>query len=120
MMDRFVPGFVMSILLAGFSVSACAASGAELRSPTQGVLCDAYFCADAKGISREDTEKYLGKDALKKLVSQGSFDTSEFTFASGIFCDVKEKLCRENRYFGADGKRSGAVSEKYTRLLFGQ
>ncbi|MEY7343618.1 YcgJ family protein, partial [Escherichia coli] len=27
----------------------------------------------------------------------------------GVFCDVKEKLCRDDRYFGVDGKRSGKI-----------
>ncbi|MEI2416540.1 YcgJ family protein [Orrella sp. JC864] len=96
-----------------FSVSA-------IRSPAPGVLCDAYLCADDKGVSRELTEMHLGGQAATALFSQGGFDRTAFTFASGVFCDTKERLCRENRYYGADGKRSGAVSQPYTRLLFGQ
>ncbi|MEJ2116657.1 MAG: YcgJ family protein [Alphaproteobacteria bacterium] len=90
----------------------------ELRSPEARVLCDRYICSNDKGISRALTKKYLGKKAAIKVFSQGNFDRTEFTFANGIFCDVKERLCRENRYFGLDGKRSGAISEKYTNLLF--
>ncbi|MBV7515720.1 YcgJ family protein [Pseudomonas sp. PDM25] len=45
---------------------------------------------------------------------------SEFTFVNGIFCDVKERLCREDRYYGVDGKLCEAVSKKYTQLLFDQ
>ncbi|CAB3801636.1 hypothetical protein LMG28688_05398 [Paraburkholderia caffeinitolerans] len=90
-----------------------------LRSPERGVLCDRYFCADDQGISRALTEKYLGQRAARKVFSQGDFDLTEFTFANGIFCDVKERLCRQDRYYGADGRRSGAVSGKYTGLLFG-
>nr|WP_280137519.1 YcgJ family protein [Ensifer sp. Root31] len=37
-----------------------------------------------------------------------------------MFCDVKERLCREDRYYGANGQRSGAVSKKYTKVLFGE
>lgn len=87
-------------------------------SPAKGVLCDRYVCADSKtGVSPKLTERYLGKKAAKKLSSD--IDPTEFTFIGGIFCDVKEKLCREDRYYGPDGKRSGAVSKKYTKLLFG-
>ncbi|MBV8271538.1 MAG: hypothetical protein JO067_04630 [Cupriavidus sp.] len=93
---------------------------AALRSPAKGVLCDRYVCADDHGISRELTERHLGSKAAAKAFSQGDFDQTAFTFANGIFCDVKERLCRKDRYFGADGKRSGAVSSKYTNLLFGE
>jgi hypothetical protein len=72
------------------------------------------------GISRLLTEKYLGKKAADAAFQQGPFDLTAFTFANGIFCDVKEHLCRENRYYGADGKQDAAVSKKYTALLFGQ
>lgn len=88
-------------------------------APAPGVVCDHNFCADEKGISFGLTESYLDKDAAAKLLSQGDFNLTEFSFANGIFCDVKERLCREDRYFGADGKHSGAVSEKYTAMLFG-
>jgi hypothetical protein len=91
----------------------------ELLSPAPGVLCDSYICADDNGVSQKLTEKYLGRKAAQAAFSQGSFDVTEFTFANGIFCDVKERLCRANRYYGANGKRSGAVSTKYTNLLFG-
>jgi hypothetical protein len=91
---------------------------ATVYSPVAGVLCDRYICADEKGISRELIERYLGKKAAGKAFSQGDFDRTKFTFANGIFCDVKERLCRKDRYYDAKGQRS-AVSEKYTRLLFG-
>lgn len=85
------------------------------------VLCDKYICATATdGVSQAMTAKYLGKEAAKRLSSQGQFDPTSFTFAGGTFCDIKEKLCREDRYYGADGKHSGAISTKYTRLLFGK
>ncbi|ARK62900.1 YcgJ family protein [Burkholderia pseudomallei] len=89
-------------------------------SPAAGVLCDRYVCADDQGISRALTERYLGKRVAAKAFSQGDFDPTEFTFANGVFCDVKERLCRDDRYYGADGKRSGAVSRRYTELLFGR
>jgi hypothetical protein len=91
-----------------------------LRSPAPGVLCDRYLCADEKGVSQGLTKKYLGERAATRLFSQGEFDVKQFTFSNGVFCDVTDRLCRENRYFGTDGKRSGAVSKKYTAILFGR
>lgn len=88
-------------------------------SPHPGVLCDAYICADSTGISQALTGKYLGQGRADKLAAAGAFDTRAFTFAGGLFCDVEEKLCRDDRYFGPDGKRSGRVNHHYTALLFG-
>ncbi|MDR6759696.1 hypothetical protein J2Y48_005014 [Mycoplana sp. BE70] len=106
---------LVGLLAAAFATPA---SADGLRSPEKGVLCDRYMCADNRGVSRRLTQKHLGKKAAIKLFSHGDFDRTEFTFANGIFCDVKERLCREDRYFDADGKRSGAISRSYTRLLF--
>lgn len=98
-----------------------ASSPKLLQSPASGVVCDNFVCADAKeGISLSLTEKYLGKNKSKRLAAQGEFDHTQFTFANGIFCDVKERLCRKDRYYGVDGKRSGAVDKQATTLLFGQ
>ena len=97
-----------------------AGQATHVSSPRHGVLCDRYMCADDKGVSRELTARYLGEKAAAKLFSQGKFDLTEFTFANGIFCDVKERLCREDRFYGTDGKHSGALSKKYTALLFGK
>lgn len=109
----------LALLIAVSAVPAHAAKQVALRSPAPRVLCDRYVCADGKGISLELTQKYLGKKAATKLASQGDFDRTEFTFANGVFCDVKERLCRADRYYGADGKRRAAVNKKYTELLFG-
>ena len=106
------------LLLVSANATAHAGKSVALRSPERGVLCDQYGCANSTGVSRGLTEKYLGKSAATKLFSQGDFDLTEFTFSNGIFCDVKERLCRQDRYYGAGGKRSGAISEKYTKLLF--
>lgn len=120
-MNKNILSYSLPLLLAAVATSACAKQPAALHSPEAGVLCDQYICADsAKGVSRDKTEKYLGEKAAKRLFSQGEFDTTEFTFANGTFCDVKERLCREDRYYGTDGKRSGAISTKYTALLFGK
>lgn len=107
-------------LLVASAVAVGAQAKASLRSPAPGVLCDRYMCANGEGVSRQLTTQYLGKGTADRLFAQGEFDRSAFTFANGVFCDVKERLCRENRYYGADGKHSGAVSKKYTQLLFGK
>ena len=59
-----------------------------------------YICVNSDGISPELTRKYLGEKAAENLQSVQGYDPSEFTFANGVFCDVKEKLCRDDRYFG--------------------
>ena len=115
-MNRSIFLFSLAALMSAFTVSAHAGQPATLRSPEAGVLCDRYMCANDKGVSRSLTEKYLGKKAATRVFSQGDFDPTEFTFANGIFCDVKERLCRKDRYF-ENGQRS-AVSRKYTHLLF--
>ncbi|MGS3451321.1 YcgJ family protein [Klebsiella electrica] len=108
-------------LLATAAIPAYAKQPVALHSPEAHVLCDKYICATAMdGVSHAMTEKYLGKEAAKRLSSQGKFDPTSFTFADGTLCDIKEKLCREDRYYGADGKHSGAIAKKYTRLLFGK
>lgn len=119
-MNKRVRLFCLVSLLAVGVMSAHADPAATVRLRAPGVLCDQYLCANDKGISRQLTEKYVGKQAATKLFSQGDFSLTEFTFANGVFCDVKARLCRENRYYGTDGKHSGAVSKKYTALLFGK
>ncbi|WP_434643934.1 YcgJ family protein [Klebsiella sp. I138] len=111
----------MTFFLVAAAIPAFAKQPPSLFSPETHVLCDKYICATATdGVSRAMTEKHLGKQAAQRLSSQGKFDPTSFTFTGGTFCDIKEKLCREDRYYGADGKHSGAISEKYTRLLFGK
>ena len=119
-MNKSFLSFFITLQLMGAAIPINAEERAALRSPQSGVLCDNYLCANDEGVSRELTEKNLGTKVAAKLFSQGDFNLTEFTFANGIFCDVKERLCREDRYYGADGRRSGAVSKKYTQLLFGQ
>lgn len=90
-----------------------------LHSPEPGVLCDSYICADGQGISRRLTRHYLGQARADKLRAMGAFDTQAFTFEGGVFCDARARLCRDDRYFGPDGKRSGAINNDYTQQLFG-
>ncbi|CAE6864790.1 hypothetical protein R75465_07882 [Paraburkholderia aspalathi] len=120
-MNKSNLSFPLAILLAVGVMPAHAEQGATLQSPASGVLCDRYLCANDKGVSRELTKRYLGtKAAANKLFTTSDTDLTEFTFANGIFCDVKERLCREDRYYGANGQRNGAVSNKYTKTLFGE
>ncbi|EOF4924407.1 YcgJ family protein [Salmonella enterica subsp. enterica serovar Montevideo] len=111
---------LMLVIGSGIPFLAGAAEHNKLRLPTKGVVCDAYFCADATGISDPLTTKYLGKQKGGQLAAQGKFDRTAFTFANGIYCDTKEKVCRKDRYFGADGKPSGKPDSKTTQWLFAQ
>jgi hypothetical protein len=120
-MSKSYLSFSLALLLIVGVMPAHAKQRATIQSPASGVLCDRYVCANDKGISRELTEKYLGKEAAaNEVFTSSDIDLTEFTFANGIFCDVKERLCREDRYYGANGQRTGAVSKKYTNALFGE
>jgi len=78
------------------------------------------MCADEQGVSRELTQQFLGsKAAANTMFDVADLDLTEFTFANGLFCDVKERF-REDRYYGENGQRSGAVSKMYTNMLFGE
>ncbi|WP_212023959.1 YcgJ family protein [Citrobacter portucalensis] len=107
------------LALSILSLSAYAAT-TGLNSPAPGVLCDKTICADEHGLSVALTTKYLGKQQAEILAAAGQFDTSAFTFRGGLFCDTNERLCRDDRYFGTDGKRSGKINTHYTALLFGR
>ena len=89
-----------------FSSMASGNDAGGLQSPACGVVCDPYICVNSDGISAENLQSLQG------------YDPSEFTFANGVFCDVKEKLCRDDRYFGVDGKRSGKINQTTTKMLF--
>lgn len=109
-----VPG----VLCAASVFGAWQVEAAEaLASPAPGVLCDKSICADAKGISFELTFRHLGKAAGDKLMKEGRRDTTQFAFANGVFCDVKERVCRKDRNFKLDGTRSDVLPEA-TRVLF--
>ena len=110
----FLALYVTLILPAGLFANPVKPS----MTPSKGVLCDQYICADKNGVSIDLTKKHLGDTVANAVSSQGSFDVTEFTFANGIFCDIKEKACHINRYFNADGTRS-AVDPSYTAQLFG-
>ena len=118
MNKRMLLGCFAPLLAIGVT---CAHAGPAnaVRSVAPGVLCDRFMCANEKGISRSLTAKYLGARTATRLFAHGDFNLTAFTFSNGVFCDANERVCRTNRYFGADGKRSGAVSKKYTTLLFG-
>ncbi|EPL0839070.1 YcgJ family protein [Klebsiella aerogenes] len=90
----------------------------SLKFPAKGIVCDQYFCADSGGISAALTRHYLGSKMGDYLDAQGSFDHSSFTFENGIYCDIKERLCYRERYFGRDGKPSSDIDTLMTKKLF--
>lgn len=100
----------------GFSTNAMAQAGNTLFSPKIGVLCDRFICADSQGVSVDLIQQYLGPEKARKVIEMGDFDKTEFTFADGTFCDIKEKLCHVDRFY-TQGQRS-EVNEKYTKMLF--
>ncbi|HFS6020966.1 TPA: YcgJ family protein [Raoultella ornithinolytica] len=82
---------LLSLLLATAAIPVWAKQPVSLHSPEAHVLCDKYICATATdGVSQAMTAKYLGKEAAKRLSSQGQFDPTSFTFAGGTFCDKSE------------------------------
>ncbi|ALN63470.1 fels-1 Prophage Protein-like family protein [Lysobacter antibioticus] len=111
--------FTTFLLIVSIATSAQAEGKNAVRSAEPGVLCDRYICANKKGLSHVLTEKHNGMRTAMNAFADKDMDTSEFTFANGIFCDVKEKLCRKDRYYGPNGQRS-AVSVEYTEFLFGK
>lgn len=106
------------VVAGALPLMAGAAAQSRLSSPATGVVCDVYLCADAQGVSNGLTAQYLGGKKAQQLAAQGEFDRTAFTFANGVYCDTKEKVCRKDRYFGADGKPSGAIDRTTTQLLF--
>ncbi len=114
-----IVSLALTVPLFMFSTVSFAKTTQVLKNPAAGVLCDKYICADKTGVSKKLTEKYLGKRQAKKVFSQGEFDTSAFTFANGVFCDSKTKLCHVDRYFDGKNKRS-PVEPKATKQLFGK
>lgn len=120
-MSIFMKNFILlllNVVLYFYSASTLAKSPKLLTSPAPNVLCDRYICADRiEGVSASLTEKYLGKMQAKRLLSQGSFDKTAFTFDNGVFCDIKDKKCYVDRYFNEKGVRS-KVCQQYTKKLF--
>lgn len=108
----------MLVAALGLTSFAGAASGHTLSFPVAGVICDAYFCADAFGVSDRLTNRYLGEKKGRQLTALGRFDRTAFTFDNGIFCSVRARECRKNRYFGANGQRVGALDRVTTEWLF--
>ncbi len=92
--------------------------GHDARDSISGVrrCLQPYICVNSSGISR--VNENVWQKAAENLQSLQGYDPSEFTFANGVFCDVKEKLCRDDRYFGVDGKRSGKINQITTKMLF--
>ncbi|WP_202880373.1 YcgJ family protein [Arsenophonus endosymbiont of Bemisia tabaci] len=77
---------LLNVVLYFYSAFILAKSPKLLTSPAPNVFFDRYICADRiKGVSASLTEKYLGKIKAKRLLSQGSFDKTAFTFDNGVF-----------------------------------
>jgi hypothetical protein len=111
---------LLALALAIASTMPAVAAHRRTFSPSAGVMCDKYVCVDANGISKNLTAKFLGVARATKFFSQGISDTTEYTFASGVFCDTKERICHKDRYFdGVTGKRS-ATDVRATAILFGK
>lgn len=111
---------VFGLAIALSPMLANAKTAPVLTSPEKNVLCDKFVCVSGKeGVSVELTQKYLGSKQAKAIQNAGDFDKTAVTFANGIFYDVNEQKCHVDRYFEADGKRS-AISDKYTKKLFGK
>uniref|UniRef100_A0A3B0M5Y3 Uncharacterized protein n=1 Tax=Arsenophonus endosymbiont of Trialeurodes vaporariorum TaxID=235567 RepID=A0A3B0M5Y3_9GAMM len=87
-MSIFMKNFILlllNVVLYFYSAFTLAKSPKLLTSPEPNVLCDRYICADRiEGVSVSLTEKYLGKIQAKRLLSQGSFDKTAFTFDNGV------------------------------------
>lgn len=117
-MNKFIL-LLLSVVLFFFSAFSLAISSKLLISPQPNVLCDRYICVNSiVGVSVSLTEKYLGKKQANRLLSQGLFDKTAFTFDNGVFCDIKDKKCYVDRYFNGKGQRSN-VCQQYTEKLFG-
>lgn len=116
-MKSILPYILLTVPIL-LSTSAEATQTHSLHSPAKGIVCDQYFCANADGVSVALTEHYLSKKEGHNLVAQGDFDHSRFTFANGIHCDIKERTCYKDRYFGRDGKPSDDIDTVTTQTLF--
>ena len=51
------------------SSAVIAKTSSSVYSPTKGVICDKYICADKKGVSKKLTAKYLGTYKANKAFS---------------------------------------------------
>ncbi len=82
-----------------FSSMASGNDAGGLQSPACGVVCDPYICVNSDGISPELTRKYLGEKAAENLQSLHRLRFPANLHSLTVYiCDVKEKLCRDDRY----------------------
>lgn len=84
------------------SSAVIAKTSSSVYSPTKGVICDKYICADKKGVSKKLTAKYLGTYKANKAFSQGDFDTSRLR--SQTVCSV---ILKQNYAMSIDTLRMG-------------
>lgn len=118
-MNRLLVWAMVGGMWAWMPVGADAEMVQALRFPAKGVVCDVYVCADAQGVSTTLTARYLGAKQSRQFAALGGGDHASFTLANGVYCDTNEKVCRKDRYYGPNGRPSGAVDEVTTRQLFG-
>jgi hypothetical protein len=89
-----------------------------VSSPADGVICDteSQSCYTREGISLQDTRRYFGAQAERRLWSDliGRRPAQEFSFSNGTRCDLRSETC----WVEADGRRR--TEREMTRDLFGQ
>jgi len=117
-MTSIVRIFLLAHTIA-ISLSTADAAQEALNSPSKGVLCDQYVCADNHGLSDQLTADYLGEPAADRLLAQGDYERLSFTFSNGVSCCVKDQRCYEAGYHDAKNGKPGRVSLYYTTILFG-
>ncbi len=91
------------------------ASSEGFSSPAKGVLCDGFMCADASGVSRRLTVRYLGNHRAQQIPAP-DLEEDDFTFADGSYCDTQRRLCYQSRY----NQSEDGIDAEYTEVLFGQ
>lgn len=74
---------------------------AGVFEPDAGVVCDRHsgFCADAQGVSRQETRRYLGGRASALLQSSAGArgDADAFSLSDGRRCERSARTCWRGR-----------------------
>ncbi|HIF6626644.1 TPA: YcgJ family protein [Serratia marcescens] len=89
--------FLLFVISSGVLRAATPEMSLLFPSHETDVVCDkrAGFCADAKGISFPQTNRYLGERALKQLQRRfsGTQPQAHFTFSNGVYCSLDAQGC---------------------------
>jgi hypothetical protein len=88
-------------------------------SPEKNTICDREggFCVDDWGVALDITRDYLGQAAEEKYLEYigvdgfQKFDGTNFTFSTGVYCDIRELMCLES-------KDSDKVAQNYAAVLY--